>query len=75
MIAKTLDLTVGKLSNGIIEPLYELVPDLEKAHLLALLEMPDTKVGENIVIIPRWSFLLNKEIKEEQQRLAKMYGI
>ena len=75
MIAKTLDLTVGKLSNGIIEPLYELVPDLEKAHLLALLEMPDTKIGENIVIIPRWSFLLNKDIKEEQQRLAKMYGI
>ena len=75
MIAKNLELTVGKLSNGTIETLYELIPDLEKAHLLALKEMPNAKVGEDIVIVPRWSFLLDKKIKEEQQKLANMYGI
>ena len=75
MIAKNLELTVGKFKNGVIEPLYELIPDLEKAHLLALKEMPNAKVGEDIVIVPRWSFLLDKKTKEEQQKLANMYGI
>lgn len=75
MIAKNLELTVGKFKNGVIEPLYELIPDLEKAHLLALLEMPNKKPEEDIVIVPRWSFLLTKEIKEKQKVLAKMYGV
>ena len=75
MIAKNLELTVGKFKDGVIEPLYELIPDFEKAHLLALLEMPNAKPEEDIVIVPRWSFLLDKKTKEEQQKLANMYGI
>lgn len=75
MIAKNLELTVGKFKNGTIETLYDLIPDFEKAHLLALLEMPNTKQEEDIVIVPRWSFLLTKEIKEKQKVLAKMYGV
>ena len=75
MIAKRLDLDVCKISNGMIEPLYELIPDLEKAHLLALKEMPYAKEEEYIVIVPRWSFMLTKEIKEKQKKLAELYGV
>ena len=75
MIANRLDLDVCKISNGTIETLYQLIPDLEKAHLLALKEMPNVEEEEQIVIVPRWSFMVTKEIKEKQRKLAELYGV
>ena len=73
---KFLDLTVGKYNRntGELIELYELIPTLDDAHLIALKEMPDVEYGEQIVIIPRWCFNV-RGLKEKQNELARRYRI